>query len=175
MELKQYRNNEFIPMTRRYPKLVQKVLIRDSKIAAKVIQAWDIEHNSEKVLEIFLKENKNLSDERYWEMLRTVWIFCGKVENANLFRQLMKSNRSARYYFSTPEEQKKFRELSDEFKIYRATNDKNDDGLSWTTDLEYAQKYANMFDKKFIIIKSIQKNKVFAFIERNNESEIIIL
>ena len=67
-------NNEAIPMTRRYPNLPNKVLKRDSGIARKIITAWDLEKDAEKVLSIYLKECKNLSDERYWELSRTVWL-----------------------------------------------------------------------------------------------------
>lgn len=173
--MKQYMNNELVSMTRRYPKLKQKVLIRDSKISEKIIHAWDIEHDSVKVLKIFLKEKNNLSDERYWEILRSVWIMCGTTENSNMFRELIKSNRKERYYFSTPEEQKKLRELPESFEVYRATNSKYDNGLSWTLSKEYVKRYSDMFAKNFIINKIINKNEIFAYIERNNESEIIII
>lgn len=175
IELKQYRNNELVSMTRRYPKLVQKVLLRDAKIVAKIIRAWDIEHNSDKVFEIFLKEKNNLSDERYWELLRTVWILCGKIGNIDLFRELMQSTRKERYYFSTPEESKKLKDLPAAFDVYRATNNNNDGGLSWTLSKKYAKQYYEMFNKCMIITKTVTKEKVFAYIERNNESEIIIL
>ena len=69
-------NNVLIPMTRRYPKLKRKILERDSKIAKKIIKTWDNDHNSKEVLRIYTVENKNLSNERYWELLRTVWIVC---------------------------------------------------------------------------------------------------
>ena len=173
--MKQYANNELVLMTRRYPKLKQKILIRDSKISEKLIRAWDINHSQTEVLEIFVKEKKNLSDERYWEILRTVWILCGTIEYNDLFRLLMKSNRKEQYYFSTPEEQKRLREMPESFEVYRATSNKNDNGLSWTLDKEYAQNYASMYRKQFILNKTIFKSEIFAFIERNDESEIIIL
>jgi hypothetical protein len=173
--MKQYGNNELVPMTRRYPNLKRKVLERDSKISAKIIKAWDIEHDSQKVLDIFIKENKNLSDERYWELLRTVWIVCGKLENVDLFRQLMKSTRKERYYFSTSEEQERLRRLPGVFTIYRATNNKNDGGISWTLSEEYAHTYSQLFAKNTILKREVLKSEIFAFIERNKESEIIIL
>ena len=76
-------NNEKVPMTRRYHShLSAKVLKRDSVIVEKIIREWDKQQNKNKdLLPIFLKEHKNLSDERYWELLRTVWIISGTVEN----------------------------------------------------------------------------------------------
>lgn len=167
-------NNESIKMTRRFPKLLNKVLIKDSEIVKKIVFAWDIEKNSNKVLSIYLKEHKNLSNERYWEILRTVWIICGTVENSELFKNFMKSNRKEKYYFSTPEELKFLRELPNDIVVYRATNIK-DVGLSWTLSKDYADWYAKEFNKETVICKIIDKKQIFAYIERNKESEILIL
>jgi len=162
-------------MTRRYPHLRGKVLYRDSKIAQRIITAWDIEHDHEKALNIFLKENKNLSDERYWEILRSVWIIAGSVKNAPIFRKLFSSQRPKAHYFSTPEEIEKFKSLPSIITAYRATNDPNDGGLSWTLSRQYAEDYAKTFDKKEIIEQRFYKFAVFAYINRNKEEEILII
>lgn len=167
-------NNEAVPMTRRYPKLSNKVLKRDSEIVRKIITAWDLEKNADKVLSIYLKESKNLSDERYWELLRTVWVLCGSVENSDLFRKLMQSNRKEKYYFSTPEEAKFLRELPEQIEVYRATNN-NDNGLSWTLSKEYAEWYKTAYQKEKVISQVINKKQIFAYIERNLESEVVVL
>ncbi len=168
-------NNEAIPMTRRYPNLPNKALKRDSEIARRIIIAWDLGKDADKVLSIYLKESKNLSDERYWELLRSVWILCGTVENADLFRRLMQSTRKEKYYFSTPEEAKLLRELPEQVEIYRATNNINDNGLSWTLSKEYAEWYKTAYQKEKIISKTINKKQIFAYIERNRESEVVVL
>ncbi len=168
-------NNVNVQMTRRYPNLPNKVLKRDAEIAKKLITAWDLENDQDKVMAIYLKENKNLSNERYWELLRTVWIICGSVDNADLFRGLMKANRKERFYFSTPEEAKFLRELPDKVEIYRATNDINDKGLSFTLSKEYAEYYKNAYQKELIITKIIDRKNIFAFVNRNLESEVIVL
>lgn len=167
--------NTQVPMTRRYPDLPKKVLVRDSEITKKLIKAWDVEHDQAKVLDIYMKEKDNYSPERYWEMMRTVWILCGNVENSDTFRKLMRSGKRSRYYFSTPEEQKRLREMPESFIVYRATNDPEDGGLSWTLSKEYAEHYKNMYDKKWVITKHVNKSEVFALIERNQEEEILIL
>lgn len=166
--------NEIIPMTRRYPNLRQKVLLRDSKIVQKMISAWDEKHDEQLLLNTYLNECKNLSDERYWELLRTVWILCGKLENIEIFKLLFQSKRPQRHYFSTPEEAKELREMPDSFTIYRACDEDNDGGISWTTSLHYAVKYKQMFDKKRILEATIEKSKVFAYINRNAEFEVIV-
>lgn len=167
--------NETIPMTRRYPNLRKKVLERDSKIASKIIKAWDIDHDHEKALGIFLKEKDNLSPERYWELMRSVWIICGSNKTAPIFRKLMQSNKRSQFYFSSPEEVVELKKLPDEIKVYRAVSEKDDNGLSWTISKEYVEKYAKTFNKPIILEKTVSKDEVFAFINRNNEYEIILL
>lgn len=168
-------NNESVHMTRRYPKLRKKVLLRDSKIVLKIARAWDIDCDQDKVLSIYLKEKDNLSHERYWELMRTVWIICGGLKNIETFKCLMKSLRPQKYYFSTHEEAQKLRNMKDEFAIYRATDKVNDGGLSWTTSLKYAEEYKKMFNKNEVIYTVVKKYDVFAYVERNKETEIIIL
>lgn len=176
MLLDKYKNNELVPMTRRYPDhLSNKQLRRDAAVVKKMVWAWDYEQNPEKLLSIFLKEKDTLSDERYWETLRTVWILSGKIENIDTFRHLMRSERKAQHWFSTPEENKKYRALPDSFTAYRATNCVMDGGISWTLSYEYAQWYKQSFNKEMIVTREIDKATVFAYIERNKESEIIVL
>jgi hypothetical protein len=167
-------NNETVFMSRRYPKLARKVLLRDSKIASKLVAAWDIEKNPEKVLSIFIKEKGNLSNERYWELLRTVWIIAGGLNKIDTFRQLMLSPRPERYYFNTPEDAKKLRDMPELFEVYRAGK-QFDNGISWTTSLEYAEWYRKAYNKEDLLTKTVNKVDCFAFIQRNKEDEIIIL
>jgi hypothetical protein len=163
-------------MTRRYPQIPAKVARRDAKIAKKLMVAWDVEHDKDKVLTIFMQHCHLLSDYRYWELLRTVWIICGSTGRASIFRGLMSSNRKHRNYFSTPEEHAFLEALPNEFDVYRAQNTSGDDnGLSWTLHKEYAMGYSEMFNKSHIKIRNIYKDDVFAYINRNKESEIIIL
>ena len=162
-------------MTRRYPALKGKVLRRDSKIASRIIQAWDVDHNSEKVLNIFLKEARNLSDERYWELLRTVWIVSGSMSRISIFRELFNSQRPKRNYFSTPEEYAILKVLPEVITVYRATNIPEDAGFSWTLSKRYAIQYAKMFEKSAIIEKRVRKDEIFAYINRNCEEEILIV
>lgn len=168
-------NNEFQPMTRRHFDLKKKVLLRDSKIADKLIKAWDIEKNEKKLLSIFLKEHKNLSSQRYWELMRSIWVICGNLSNVHTFKVLMHSTRPYKALFSTPEESKELREMPNYFKVYRATNNINDGGISWTISKKYTHEYKLKYNKRIVIEKTIFKNDVFAYINRNNEFEIILL
>lgn len=168
-------NNQNVEMTRRYFDLPKKVALRDSKIAKQIALAWDFEKNQEKVFKLFVKNSQKLSSQRYWELLRTVWIVSGSIENVGMFILLMKSNKKNRYCFSTPEESEILREMPDEFDVYRACNDKKDNGISWTYKIEYAQWYKEAFSKKMIVTKKVNKQEVFALINRNKEYEILVL
>jgi len=168
-------NNEKVEMTRRYFDLPKKVALRDSKISRQIATAWDIEQNKEKVFSIFLKKRQLLSSQRYWELLRTVWIVCGSIENVNMFKLLMNSKKKNKYCFSTPEESKLLREMPDEFKVYRACNNQDDNGISWTYKLEYAEYYKKAFNKRLILNTTVKKEDVFALINRNQEYEILLV
>lgn len=170
------KNNEQVPMTRRYPDLPGKVLRRDANIVKRLIDIGEDGRNDQAVFDLFKKENKNLSDERYWELLRSVWILSGNMERLQQFIEWFKSQRKQRFYFSTPEESKRLREFSYPITVYRATNNAVDNGLSWTLDLAYAERYKVMFDKSEIITRVVNsKSEVFALIERNKEEEILII
>jgi len=168
-------NNESVEMTRRYFDLPKKIELRDSKICKQIGIAWDFEQDKEKVFSLFLKNSQLLSTQRYWELLRSVWIICGNMENIEMFILLMNSNKKNKYCFSTPEEAKILREMPDEFKVYRACNEQYDRGISWTYNLEYAEYYKSAFNKLLIVSKIIKKSDVFALINRNKESEILIV
>ena len=107
--------------------------------------------------------------------MRSVWIICGSNKTAPIFRKLMQSNKRSQFYFSSPEEVVELKKLPDEIKVYRAVSEKDDNGLSWTISKEYVEKYAKTFNKPIILEKTISKNEVFAFINRNDEYEIILL
>lgn len=168
-------NNEVVPMTRRYPDLPRKVLKRDSDIVRKLVRCKDISDDVDLFFQTFMKEKDNLSPERYWELLRTVWVLCGTKERLPIFRKLFSSTKRSRYYFSTPEEAKRLRELPDPVIAYRAVNENEQDGISWTISKEYAEHYAKSYGNRKVVQRSFPKSAIFAFIERNKEEELIIL
>lgn len=168
--------NEQIPFT---PKprifLSNKVKARDSKIARKIAVAWDVDHDADKVFSIFMKKKSNMSDPLYWELLRSVWVICGGKARIDEFMLLFKSKRGCRGFFSTPEEDARLKELPERFDVYRACNEDDDWGISWTLSYEYAKKYKAYLGKDNIVQQNVWKDDVFALIERNAEEEIIIL
>lgn len=167
--------NTGVFMTRSIPHLPRKVLLRDSRIAMRMIQAWDLYNSGTRVLEIFLKEQDKLSDERYWELLRTVWVVAGSVEHAPVFRGLFTSKRPRRHLFSTPEDAAVLRSLPARIEVHRATDDPLDGGLSWSLSRAFVHEYRQIFAKAIIISRWVDKSEVFAYIGRARESEVILL
>lgn len=169
-------NNILVPFGRRFPeKLSKKHRVIDSEIARKIAYAWDMKKERGMVLEYYLQNCHRLSDERYWELLRTVWVLCGTKENTETFRKLFKSERDKKHFFSSVEDSQTLAKLQPQVTIYRATDDMDDTGISWTVSKNYAEDYKKTFNKKFIVEKTINKNLIFAFINRNLEYEVIVL
>lgn len=169
--------NETHAFTRRNPTfLTKKQQERDWKIAKQIIHAWDVDFDKQKVMDIFLAKCHLLSDPRYWEMLRSVWIVCGSTDNASQFRKYFLANRRAKSWFMTPEDSEHLDSLNFPVTLYRAYNPDTptDEGISWTDDLEWCKEYAQI---KGRIIKQQQftRDEIYAYISRCGESEFIIL
>ncbi len=170
--------NQQTDFTRRIPALPEKQLMRDSKIIMQLVRAGDVEGNTEKMLDIFLAKSHLLSNPRYWEVMRTVWVSAGSTETAHIFRKLMKSARPCRSWFMTPEDAAALDGMTFPLTVWRAYDKcyspETDPGISWTTDLEWCEDYAQ---KKGRIIRSrtVTRQEVFAYISRRGESEIIVL
>ena len=77
--------NERTDFTRRIPALPEKQLARDAKIVGQIIRAYEAGDNGA-VLDIFRRKARLLSNPRYWEVMRTVWVAVGSTETAPLFR-----------------------------------------------------------------------------------------
>lgn len=174
-ELSDRAYNETVPMTRRYPDLPRMQLERDCKIAMKIIRAHDVDHDLEVVLDLWRKYHNLLSNPRYWELLKSVWVAVGSTALSGEFRRYMQSSRPYRNYFMTPEEHEALRGMSFPMKIYRGCNGKNDDGISWTTNIEVAVDFATRGKKEKILCREVERKDVFAYINRRGEDEIIIL
>ena len=168
--------------TRRIPTgLSEKQMARDSKIAMQLIRIDQEGGDSapEKILDLFFRKSKLLSNPRYWELMRTVWVSAGSTETAQLFRALMKSSRPCRSWFMTPEDAKALDAMQFPVLVYRAYDaklypDDTDPGISWTLDSQWCREYAESKDR---VVKSrmVCRSDIFAYITRRGEEEIIIL
>lgn len=168
--------------TRRIPTgLSEKQMTRDSKIAMQLIRIDQEggDRAGEKILDLFFRKSKLLSNPRYWELMRTVWVAAGSTETAQLFRTMMKSSRPCRSWFMTPEDSKVLDAMQFPVLVYRAydavryPND-TDPGISWTLDVQWCREYA---ERKGRVVKSrmVYRSDIFAYVTRRGEEEIIIL
>lgn len=165
--------NQHTDFTRRIPALKPKQLARDAKIASQIIRAFQ-QGDTERVIEVFCGKQHLLSNPRYWELMRTVWIAAGSTGTADLFRTLMKSGRPCKSWFMTPEDAAALDTMQFPLTVWRAYDDDDDPGISWTLDREWCEGYAKAKGRR---IKSMQvcREKVFAYVSRRGEEEIIIL
>ena len=178
--LEENRRTDF---TRRIPTgLSDKQMARDSKIAMQLvrIQQEGGDHAAEKMIDLFFRKAKMLSNPRYWELMRTVWVAAGSTETAPLFRMMMKSQRPCRSWFMTPEDAQALDAMQFPITVWRAYDPKydgedvGDPGIAWTLDYDWCSDYAK---KKGRIIKErlAYRGDIFAYITRRGEEEIIIL
>ena len=165
--------NERTDFTRRIPALPEKQLARDAKIVGQIIRAYEAGRGQE-VLDIFRRKARLLSNPRYWEVMRTVWVAVGSTETAQLFRTLMQSSRPCRSWFMTPEDAAALEAMPFPLTVWRAYDADPDPGISWTLDEQWCSGYAKAKNRR---IKSMQvsRDQVFAYVSRRGEEEVIVL
>lgn len=167
--------NERIPFTRRIPTfLTKKQLERDAKIARQIAFAHDVEHDNEKMVAIYLKKCQLLSNPRYWEVMRTVWVAAGNGGNVATFRRLMSSSRPCKAWFMTAEDKESLDKMTFPITLYRAYENDDDKGISWSSNEEWVRAYAALGGAK-VKKQAFDKDDVFAYISRRGEDEFIIL
>lgn len=121
------------------------------------------------------------SDKKYWRLLGDIWIDSENIwQNKKDYVKLMNSKRDHRDHFMSANERKHLALLPDKLTVYRGCSERGSDGMSWTTDKAKAEWFANRFKtstspKRKVITRVIDKQEVFAYMARRNESEIIIL
>ena len=175
-------DNRRTDFTRRIPTgLSDKQMARDSKIAMQLIR---IEYEcggtdggaEEKILDLFFRKAKLLSNPRYWELMRTVWVAAGTTETAQRFRTLMKSKRPCKSWFMTPEDAEALDKMQFPLLVHRAYDaerypDDTDPGISWTLDGEWCKQYAASKGRK-IKSRMVERDEIFAYVTRRGEEEM---
>ena len=166
--------NEQSDFTRRIPSYPPKIQGRVEKIIKQLIQAYDVEENPDKMKEIFFKKANLLPNPTYWELLRSVWVAAGRVDNIQEFMPFFKSNKPSKSWFMTPEDAKALENMTFPLKVYRAYNIEPDPGISWTLSEKWCQEYATVRNRQ-IKSRTVMREDIFAYISRRGEEEIIIL
>lgn len=165
--------NERTDFTRRIPALPEKQLARDAKIVSQIIRAYEAGRGQE-VMDIFRRKARLLSNPRYWEVMRTVWVAVGSTETAPLFRTLMQSSRPCRSWFMTPEDAAALEAMAFPLTVWRAYDAEPDPGISWTLDREWCEGYAKA-KGRHVKQMQVSRDQVFAYVSRRGEEEVIVL
>lgn len=160
--------------TRRIPVLSRKQEDIDAKIARRLVYAWDVLHDADRVREVFFKDAHRLSDPRYWEILRSVWVAAGTTDTAELFRPYFLSRRGCKSWFMTVEDAARLDRMQFPIKVWRAYDREPDPGISWTIDKDWCEAYAKVHNRS-VKEREVNRDEVFAYISRRHESEIVIL
>jgi len=166
--------NTHTEFTRRIPALPKKQMARDARITRQIVLAYDLHKDVERVKELFFKNAKLLSNPRYWEIMRTVWVTAGSTDNAHEFIPYMKSSRPCKGWFMTSEDAAALDAMQFPITVYRAYDREPDPGISWSTDKVFVENYAKAKGRK-IKSRQVERNEIFAYVSRRLESEIIIL
>ena len=195
--------NQHTDFTRLIPTgFTQKQLDRDARIIRQIVRAYDEggPRAAERVLDIFCRKAKLLTNPRYWEVMRTVWVAAGSTETAHIFRTMMKSQRPCRSWFMTPEDAQVLDAMQFPLTVWRAYDigylriapenmsqtlqslhpgditdlENADPGISWTIDKEWCIGYANS-KGRVIRERQVYRGDIFAYVTRRGESEMIIL
>ena len=164
--------NQRTDFTRRIPTgLSDKQMWRDAKIMMQIVRA---EGHPEEIIDIFTRKAHLLSNPRYWEVMRTVWVAAGSTETANLFRKMMRSTRPCKSWFMTPEDSAALEAMPFPLTVWRAYDADPDPGISWTLDEQWCRGYAKAKGRR---VKQMQvsRDQVFAYVSRRGEEEVIIL
>lgn len=170
--------NQHVDFTRRIPALPDKQLARDEKIMLQIVRAYEAGDNHQ-VLDIFFRKAKLLSNPRYWEVMRTVWVAAGSTYTSHIFRTFMKSSRPCRSWFMTPEDAAALDAMQFPLTVWRAYDadlydDDEDPGISWTIDEQWCREYAQQKGRQ-VKSRQVERKDIFAYVSRRGEEEIIIL
>lgn len=193
--------NQRTDFTRRIPTgFTQRQLDRDAKIVLQIIRAYDEggPRAAEQVLDIFRRKAKLLTNPRYWEVMRTVWVAAGSTETAHIFRTMMNSGRPCKSWFMTLEDAAALDAMEFPLTVWRAFDvcyldgepeqwaepvtpgdivtipATADPGISWTIDKEWCIGYAKA-KNRVVRERKVCRNDIFAYVTRRGENEIIIL
>ena len=160
--------------TRRIPVLSRKQEDIDAKIARRLVYVWDVLHDADRVREVFFKDAHRLSDPRYWEILRSVWVAAGTTDTAELFRPYFLSRRGCKSWIMTVEDAARLDRMQFPIMVWRAYDREPDPGISWTIDKDWCEAYAKVHNRS-VKEREVNRDEVFAYISRRHESEIVIL
>jgi hypothetical protein len=127
--------------------------------------------------------------ENFWTLFHRYW---NSVENPSDFIDLINSmfeyddygfnydmlQDESRLNTLEPEDKAFYDSLPDEFAVFRGCHSFNEQGFSWTTDREVAERFAlrMAIDKEYILLQGmVRKTDVICAYDNREEKEILVL
>lgn len=126
----------------------------------------------------FMQNMPSMSDADYWEQLGDVWTDSENIwQDYSLWHRLLESKKPHRECFMCKDERTAFAKLPDVLTVYRGyVPRKNRRGMSYTLNPEKAHWFANRYGPNGqVVTLTVPKGEVFAYINRRQEEEIIIV
>jgi hypothetical protein len=128
----------------------------------------------------FIEVKDKLSDEQYWSMALSVWTNSENIwQNKKTWKELLtdKKRIATKTLFMSYDDLKEFNDLPKEFTVYRGYHEGiNEVGYSYTLDEETAKRFTKGHKKiGKVLSRVVSKDKIFAYTNDRNESEIIII
>lgn len=163
---------------KRYQYMTEKL---KTSLKKKHYEAYVFLHERPYRLEAFTEIMNYLLPSEYWSILSNVWYDSENIwQNKKVWKSLFLNEKRYKKFFMTEREQRFFDKLPTHFKVYRGCHEgKNEHGFSYSLDKEQAIWFSKRFlqghENPKLIERFIDKKDVFAYIDRRNEQEIIII
>ncbi len=137
-------------------------------------------HEKPHRMNAFIEVKDKLSDEQYWSLALSVWTNSENIwQNKKIWKALLtdKKRISTKTLFMSYDNLKEFNDLPKIIKVYRGYHEGiNKEGYSYTLDEEIAKRFTKGHNKIGKVLSlTVSKDKVFAYTNERNESEIIII
>jgi hypothetical protein len=125
-------------------------------------------------------ELKEVSDAEYWRVLAEVWEDSESIwQDKDAWEDVWNSERPDKHSAMTEEAREELAKLSDPITVYRGcpvSETHDEQGLSWTIDLEKARWFAKRFAHRGpgkVIEGRVNKRDVHALLQGRDEQEIV--
>lgn len=118
-------------------------------------------------------------DTEFWRLVSETWAGSENIfQNVDIWVDLLCSDRSGREAMMSADEQQALADMPEKFTVYRGTVERyrDDGGLSWTTDYDKAEWFAERFEAEdsVVLSREVSRDSVVAYLTSRGENEIIL-
>jgi hypothetical protein len=132
-------------------------------------------------IDVLLNNQKQMTHKQYWESAGNIWTDSENIwQNYDNWRTIWESPRPQKKYAMDLTERKQLALMPQIITVYRGVNGRGisknkKPGMSWTTDKEKAEWFANRWQQfpRKVIEGTVNKSDVHAYFAGRGESEIV--